>query len=229
MLLRFSFILFCLIVFTSVLMQAQVTPPEIRAVLPAKGIYRFSSFTDGTIVFRNGIISPARLNYNVSLDEMHFITDKGDTLAVADPVTINFVSLNNSRFYYDKGYLQTIDTVTANGTLLAYKQILVAQQYKKVGAYDMTDPHEGIRNYNLYTGNGQVYKLNSDDKIMVTAREYYYFGDSYGHFSKASKEYILSHDDKNQAALKDFIKANRTNFNVLKDLEKLMEFCKGLK
>ena len=195
-------------------------------MLPQKGIYRFPAFTEGTVVFRNGMISSERFNFNISLDEMHFISQQGDTLSLADPVTINFVSLNGSRFCYDKGYLQTIDT--ASGIMLAFRQLLTIQQ-QRPAAYGTTEPHEGIRSYSFYTGNGQTYRMGQDEKITVTAREYYFFGDAYNHFSKASKDYILQHFQNNQAAIKEFIKTNHINFNVLKDLRKLMEFCRGLK
>ncbi|HTE11092.1 MAG TPA: hypothetical protein VK645_08980 [Chitinophagaceae bacterium] len=218
----------CSIVIVHTYTQAQVTPPEIRQTLPEKGIYRFPVFNEGSVVFRNGIISAARLNYNVSLDEMHFITEKGDTFSVADPATISFINLNGSRFYYDKGFLQTIDTAINNGITLAFKQGLTAQQQRKLGAYGITQPHEGIRTLTFYTGNGQTYKLGGDEKITVTAREYYFFGDAYGHFIKASKEYVLLHFEKHQAALKEFMKTNHTNFNVLKDLLKLMQFCERI-
>jgi len=220
---------FCLVLIAGAGIQAQVTPPEIRMALPQKGIYRFAAFKQGTIVYRNGIIAGGNLNYNVSLDEMHFISDRGDTLAVADPVSISFISLNDSRFYYDKGFLQTIDTATSNGMLLAFRQVLMAQQQRKVGAYDIAQPHEGVRTYRFFTGNGQTYNLGGDDKIMVTAREYFFFGDEYGRFAKASKEYVLLRFPKNQPELKGFIKASHINFNVLKDLEKLMSFCRELK
>ncbi len=226
--LRFMFVM-CIFLSSACIAHAQVTPPEVRMILPEKGIYRFSSFTEGSVIFRNGIITSAKLNYNVSLDEMHFITDRGDTLSIAEPTSVSFINLDGSRFYYDKGYLQTIDTADVNGIRLAFKQILVAQQQRKVGAYDMATPHEGIRNYSFFTGNGQKYNLGSDDKIMVTSREFYFFGDKFGHFEKASKEYILVHFPNNHPELKEFIKTNHINFNVLKDLEKLMQFCRGLK
>ena len=221
------FLLYLLVINKSI--NAQVTPPEIRQVLPEKGVYRFSSFSEGSIVFRTGIISGNRLNYNVSLDEMHFISDRGDTLAVADPTSISFVNLNGSRFYYDKSFFQTIDTVSANGVILAFRQLLIAQQQRKYGAYDITEPHEGIRTVNFYTGNGQTYKLGGDEKIVVTAKELYFFGDVYGHFVKASKENIILRFPKNESQLKAFIKSNHINFNVLKDLTMLMSFCRGLK
>jgi len=38
--------------------------------LSEKGIYRFPAFTEGTIVFRNGGNMAAKLNYNITMDEM---------------------------------------------------------------------------------------------------------------------------------------------------------------
>ena len=43
----------CLLVFVYTHTQAQVTPPEIRTMLPEKGIYRFNSFSEGSMIFRN--------------------------------------------------------------------------------------------------------------------------------------------------------------------------------
>jgi hypothetical protein len=226
---RILFVLLSLILFIQIKAKAQAAAPEIREILPEKGIYRFPVFNEGSIIFRNGIISTARMNFNVSLDEIHFINEKGDTLSLADPAAISFINLNNSRFYYDKSFLQTIGTSTVDGVTLAFKQSLSAQQQKKVGAYDMSQAHEGKSGLKLFNGHGEIYNLGANDNIMVTAKEIYFFGDAYGHFEKASKDYILDHYNKDQPALKEFIKTNHINFNVLKDLLKLMEFCIGLK
>jgi hypothetical protein len=226
---RLFFFLCCCFLIGANCLQAQVKPPAIRQFLPEKGVYRFPAFNEGSVVFRNGIVSAARLNFNISLDEMHFISERGDTLSVADPATISFVNLNGSRFYYDKGFLQTIDTAAANGILLAYRQVLSAQQQRDIGAYGITRPQEGIRKYRFYNGNGQMYNIGGDDKITVTSRESYFFGDIYGHFSRADRQYILQHFSQQEAVLKDFIKAQHTNFNRLDDLLELMQFCRELK
>ncbi len=148
-------LLLCLAgIINNVCLLAQVVPPEIRQVLPEKGIYRFPAFREGTIVFRNGIMNSARLNYNVSSDEMHFLDEKGDTLAIADPASINFISFSDSRFYFDKNFLQTIDTFTTNGIILAFRQTFSIQQRKKAGAYDMAPAHEGATTATFYGDNG---------------------------------------------------------------------------
>lgn len=205
----------------------KLQPSFIKYEVSEKGIYRFPGFTDGTIIFRNGIISPARLNYNISLDEMHFINQNGDTLSLAEPTTISFISMNGTRFYYDNvnGYLQTIDT--AGDVILSFKQGFITQQLRP-GAYGTTIPHEGARTYSYFTGNGQKFNLGQDEKITVTTKEYYFFGDQYGHFTKACKEFILLHFDKHQPEIKSFLKARHINFNDLEDLLQLMQYCSTL-
>ena len=85
----FSFIMLHLLLLVQAGLWAQGTeiPVIDKSLVPLKGIYRFSSFSDGSIIFRSGIMSAARMNYNISFDEMHFINQQGDTLSVAAPPT----------------------------------------------------------------------------------------------------------------------------------------------
>jgi hypothetical protein len=192
---------------------------------PEKGIYRFPAFTDGAIVMRDGMRSSQKLNFNISLNEMHFISEKGDTLSVAEPEAIRYISLQGTRFYYDKSYYQVIDS--AGAIMLAFTQLLSIQQHR-VSAYGMTEPHEGVRTYSFYSMNGKTDPIGKDEKITVTARDVYFFGDKYGHFVKVSKAFILEHFQEQQDTLKNFISTNRIRFHSYGDLIKLMQFCKGL-
>ena len=196
-----------------------------HVLLPPKGIYRFPAFIEGTIIFRNGMMSSAKINYNIISDEMHFLDAQGDTLSVADPETISFISCNNSRFYYDKGYLQTLDT-NYSGLVLAYRQTLDVQQDRK-GAYGTVRPHEGARTYSYYTGNGQTFKLGADEAIRVSTKELFYFGDGYGHFLRAGKNAVYTRYPGHQAAIAAFIKSRHISFHVEEDLLSLLEFCRA--
>jgi hypothetical protein len=207
-------------------LRAQTDIPVItKEILPVKGIYRFDAFREGSVIFRNGIITAAKLNYNISLDEMHFVIESGDTLSVADPLTVSFINLNGSRFYYDKGFIQAIDTF--HGIILGFKQILLAEQERKQ-AYGIVKPHEGVRTYSFFTGNGQKYQLGEDELIQVRSREFYFFGDAFGHFSKTKREFVLQYFPAQQATITAFIKQHHINFNSLDDLLELMQFCRGL-
>jgi len=223
-------LLFCCLwlctVLPSMLVAQQENFPSIKMQpYPEKGIYRFSSFTDAVLVLRNGLSSSQKLNFNISLNEMHFISEKGDTLSIAEPETLRYISMQGSKFYYDKGYYQVTDSI--GELLLGFTQLLSIQQHR-VSAYGMTEPHEGVRTYSFYSTHGKTDAIGKDEKITVTTREIYFFGDKYGHFSKASKAFVFDHFRQQQTALKDFVNSHHTNFHSRADLIKLMEFCKTL-
>jgi len=199
--------------------------PEITGGLSSRNeLYRFPAFAEGTVTFRNGGFVTARLNYNISVDEMHFISPQGDTLALADPPAVIFINIGQYRFYYDKGYLQSIPA--AGDIILAFKQVLLEEKNTK-GAFGIATTHPDANSYSFFTLKGQQYKLNNDDAQMEI-RTTYFFGDTYGHFYKASKEYILNHYAKQQDAVSTFLKNNRISFNKADDFTKLLEYCKQL-
>jgi len=188
-----------------------------------KYIYRYPSFDEGTIVFRNGMINSAKLNYNIASDEMHFISQAGDTLSLADPATIYFISLQGSRFYYDKGFLQVIDTIA--GLTLAFKQELTIT-VKTKGAFGIPTENPSATSYSFFTVGGQKYNL--DNGGFIDSKEHYLFGDAYGHFSKASKEYILLRFRRHHDELNTFMKAHHTNFGKEEDIIQLLLYCSKL-
>lgn len=199
-----------------------------RELVKYKGFYRFSGFSEGTVVLKNGIVSSGRLNYNISLDEMQFINQQGDTLAIAQPDSINVISLKGYRFYYDKGYLQSI--YANNDTVLAFKQVLKTEHQKKESySVEVPQPEKTISAYSFFTGNGQKYDLDAEDQLILSAKEYFFFGDGKGGFTKAGKEYFFQRYEKHQPAIKEFIKTNHSNFDKLEDILALMQFCNKLK
>jgi hypothetical protein len=191
-----------------------------------RGLYRFSEFNKGEVVFRNGKFSDVMLNYNIWHDEMHFIDSNGDTLSVANPATIRFINMNGSRFYYDKGWLQIIDT--AQGIVLAFRQVLNKSRPAQKTGYETMKPNEVAGPETFFTGNGQKYGLGNNELTVLSATEYYFFGDENSHFTKAKKTFLLAYFKKHKDDISAFVATNHTNFNVLEDLLKVLAFCKKL-
>ena len=219
----FRFILALLFLCNSFFVSSQENTANFSINNIGKYIYRFPSFAEGTIVFRNGIIHSARLNYNIASDEMHFISQTGDTLSLANPATVYFISLQGSRFYYDKGFLQAIDTIA--GITLAFKQELIITAKTK-GAFGIPTENPSATTYRFFTVGGQKYDL--DNEASVNSREHYLFGDAYGHFSKAGKEYILLHFKQYNDKLNAFMKTHHTNFGKEQDIIQLLAYCSAL-
>ena len=220
-----------LLVFSCVNLLAQQPPvAEINNTFSGKGIYRFPSFNTGMVVFKDGGITSARLNYNISTDEIHFINNKGDTLSLADPATVNYISLNEIRFYYEQrnGYLQVIDTT--GKMILAFKQSFSGEQEREnsFGAITSRVSVSANSTNSYFTANGEQYKLNGNEKVTINTRESYFLGDAHKHFSKAGKEFILDHYPKNHPEIKSFIKTNHINFNNADDIMKLLQYCSKL-
>jgi hypothetical protein len=199
------------------------TADEVREVLSEKGIYRFPEFQNGTVFFKEGGSVPAKLNYNIWLEEMHFIDEKADTLSIADPALIKYIVIGQNLFYFEKSYLEVIEKY--NTVTLAVKQVLQSEEQRK-GAFGRPTLTNSVQGYDMYSADGQTYKLGRNEDLLITSKVYYFFGDEYNHFTIASREYILHKFPTHANAIEEFLKANGTKFNREADLEKLLEFCK---
>ncbi len=79
-------------------------------VIPGEATYLLPGFTQGLVFFKDGTSSKQRFNYNSLLDEMHFINEHVDTLAIAEPALIKSVEIDSIKFYYDTGYIRQVFT-----------------------------------------------------------------------------------------------------------------------
>lgn len=219
------FIAVCCCLQTMVYGQQQIIEPIStslyegrRVILPLGCTYRLPSFSEGSIIYRNGVKAVLKLNYNIARDEMHFLDEKGDTLIVADPPTINFITINHNQFYYFKGrYMQVVQT---NGIItLAFWQEVKVQPF-------FSDKE--IVNAGYFTGNGQRVKLDDGRQVILLTEDHYYFGDNYGNFTKAGRGNLLAYYEKNKEIVSSFIDKHHTNFDKITDLMELFRFCGSL-
>ena len=96
---------------------------KIEDVLKSSDIYFYRQFVYSKVLFKDGTVADPYMNYNRLYDQMLFISEKGDTLALTDVKNIEFIVNDWDVFYYNGGYLRLI----ANDTVikLAEKQIWV--------------------------------------------------------------------------------------------------------
>ncbi len=189
-------------------------PVEARYVLPA--------FQEGTAMFKNKTSNTRLFNFNILLNEMHFISDSGDTLAIAEPGMLDFVKIDSLYFYYDNMYLQKIEI--HNDFKLARKQGMVQLLDKKKGAYDMSTGTSSIDAYQMVvTDNSQLYKLEVKKDLLFKKLETLYIGDKYNRFLKASRKAFNTYFDERKVSA--YLKSNKVNFNDGKGVKELFEYC----
>ncbi len=191
-------------------------------VLPREAMYLLPAFSSGTAFFRDGTSSERAFNYNFLLDEMHFLDNAQDTLAVANPELLSSVVIDSMVFYYDKGYLRQI--FKQGNYKLVLKQQMVQIADKTRGAYDIASGSSAIKTYGyINNSNSRIYKLQVEKDVLFKEVKSFYIADASNHFLKADKRnfYALFEGDK----VRQYIKEHKVNFNNEDDLAALLRVC----
>lgn len=191
--------------------------------LPFEAQYTFPEFKKGNAFFRSGSPVAKFFNYNFLLDEIQFIEDNGDTLAIADPLLITKIAIDSSVFYYNKGYLKEI--LNINNYKLALKRNMVQIADKTRGAYDAASGASSITTYGTINNNSQLYRLQVKKDVLFQEVGGYYISDLFNNFIKADKKGFLTVFGEIKPGLAKYIKTEKIHFNKEADLKKLLSFC----
>ena len=199
---------------------------NIMDVVPTSEIFLYPAFTHGQVFLRDGSKTEVRLNYNRLVDEMHFVSAKGDTLALDKEETIKHVVIGADTFYYDRGYLRLL---SSGGVVkLGIQQIWKITDTRQVGAYNSTNNSIGMLSYVSVNEGGRLYDLTVNEDVILTKMERYYIGDSFNRFVIADKANLLSLFPKEQTAISRYLKENKVNFNNRDHLEKLIQHLRQM-
>jgi hypothetical protein len=187
------------------------------------GYMRFAQFTEGTAQLKNGVKTNARFNYNLVSNEILFINGKGDTMAIAAPEDLKFVAIGEQTafIYNNKSYLE----ILAEGPKARLaKKIKVVIEKDKKGGYGTSAPTSSQDQFeNFFTGT-QVFKLSHDVIVLKTTS--FYWVDEYNNPQPANKRNSLRLVPKDkQSRLEAFIEQNKTDFNSVDDLRKLLAYA----
>lgn len=198
---------------------------KVKDVLTPADIYYYPQFTDGKVYFRDGSKGAAKMNYSRLFDQMLFVDPKGDTLALDDEKTINFIVVDKDSFYYDEGYVRLI--ANHRFVKLAEKQTWVVADIRKMGTHNRPSTTVAVTSFSTYTDGTDAAKSHDlilNEEIVLRKETQYYFGDDYNHFVPASKKKLLLLFPKEQQRIENYLNENKVNFDKKDDLEKLARF-----
>lgn len=192
-------------------------------VIPFEVRYAFPAFSTGSAFLRNGSVSEMRFNYNILLDEMQFLTNANDTLAIAAPEELKYVSIDSSIFYYDKGYLKQV--IKAGDFVLAVRRGLTVISDGKESGYNGYSNTGSITTYNRIVSGNRAYALEVKRDALFSPFVEYFLGDQYNHFEKANRKSFLSVFSDKKKDIQHYLKVNKVNFNDEADLVRLLKYC----
>lgn len=184
--------------------------------------YRFPSFADARILFKNGTVNVAKMNFNTFLCKMQFVDPKGDTLVLSKPEEIDSINLNGHSFFYDKGYYEII-AQSDSVTLVVLSKVNVDAIV--IGALGVRTRTAAVASFDSYITPSGWTKFEGKDDISVEKETTYFLIGKNGINVIASKSGFLKIFAADKKNFDSFLKANKINFNNRDDLEKLFVFC----
>ncbi|MER3463988.1 MAG: hypothetical protein C4329_05805 [Chitinophagaceae bacterium] len=194
-----------------------------------KQVYKYPSFTNGIVYFKDNATAEAKMNYNRLSGQILFIGTRGDTLAFAHPETFNKVAIGQDTFfYYEKGFLELLTHDPSVN--LAKRQTIKYIGQEKSGAYGSYSTVTSVNSSNLYSTDEKMpMKLEIDENSIFKFTNIYYLRDRFGNYFPASKKSfsdLFSHHEKE---LKNYLREHDINFTREKDLLKLIQYMQSLK
>lgn len=186
--------------------------------------YRYPQFRPGAVVFNDGSVTPARLNYHRLSDQVLFIAPKGDTLALADPGAYKFVVIGTDTFYVqDKGFLERLTHY--DGVNLARKGTIVLAGRERKGAYGTYSSTIATDAKAYYSADGsRITHLQVDVNDIYRAKTRYFLSDRYNNFFPATKKNFYNLFFRQEARLQGYLDKHKVNFYREEDLLHLMTY-----
>ncbi|HEV8283702.1 MAG TPA: hypothetical protein VGQ09_05300 [Chitinophagaceae bacterium] len=214
--------------FTQQTVKAVEADQEINQVFTVKDLYRYPQYIQGKVFFRDGTIAEAMLNYHKLFEQVLFIDQKGDSLAVGNPETISVIVMGQDSFYYNKdSYYELIESYKKS-IQLARKQMLQEMDQQKTGAYGQSYTNNStVANKNYYTVDGKP-RLNVGESTLFLQKTEYYISYKHGDFLPANKKNIEKLFSEYSRQVKDYIKENSLDIAKEEGLKKLLQFIQDL-
>ena len=186
--------------------------------------YRYTDFTFGKVVFTNGTINSAKLNYNLLSAEMEFLQGK-DTLSILRKKEIDFISIAQDTFYFENGYLEQI---ACGPFKIGLKQYIKLNKILKKDSYGTRTSGSDKNSYGWLPADGNFHKLTANEDMVYQKTQEYYLSDQSRRFVQFRKKNVLKLFPDKNSEVQNYIKSNQINFDSENDLLKLAGYLRSL-
>jgi len=186
--------------------------------------YLYPEFTQGIVLFKTGVFTERKFNYNYLNGEIEFLQNL-DTLIIANKNDIEIVIIAEDTLYYDNGYILQLKSGYPK---IGLKEEIEFSEFLKDDGYGPSGSTSSRVSFNTMASDGQAYKLKVNDDMVYKRTKIFYMSSEQNNFILLNKKnvYKLFPDDKN--AIKSYLKANKTKFDSEEDLIKLWEYLQKL-
>jgi len=168
-----------------------------------------------------------KLNYNFLLDEILFINEKGEKMAIANPQDLSYVLITDRMFIpSEKGYFEVIE----NGNVsLVYKWICRISKISKKGALGLSTDAPSVYQLNRFSFDAKEWKMGiSEEAVASVEVQPYLRTDSKFVNLKGVQSFNKAFHDK-KSEIKTYLEQNTVDFKKEADLRMMTRYCNTLK
>lgn len=186
--------------------------------------YMYSEFIPGRIFLINGKISDKELNYNYLAGEMEFIQVR-DTLTIINKKDIKYVVTARDTFYYDKGYIEQLNSGIVK---VGLKQFIELKEIQNKDSYGTSSSGSATNSYGSLPVDGNFYKLTANKDMIFKRTLQYYIATPESGFNICSKKNVIQLFPQHEDKIKSYLKSNKVKFDSREDLLRLADYIKSL-
>lgn len=189
-------------------------------------IYAYPTFAKGYVTYNHGKTYRSLFNYNLLSGTVQFISEKGDTVDIANENTVSYIIIGKETFLYNKEYLKIISGNKV-ATLAEAKRVKLSDQ-KKIGAYGIANSANSISTYTTHFAYNSTNKLILQEDLVFTVTRKFYIIDANDKPMVYNKRNLLKTFPEASNKIEMYLKNKPIDFNSEQDLKQLTEYLKNL-
>jgi hypothetical protein len=186
----------------------------------AKSIHKFPVFTRAHVHLKNGEVAVGRFNYDYFLDNFMYINEKNDTVALANPEDVDYVSFPVDSFFYENKFYQWV--ASSDIATLAVRYTYKLARKDNVGAYGIATPTINVDSHSALLG-ASKYELQGDAQLTFEKTTTYYIRKTNGKFVTATLKNFERIFPKKDLA--DYMQKNKLNLRKQTDMVDLFVYA----
>jgi len=192
--------------------------PELQQIFP--------DFRNGQIFYKSRNPIKCMLNYNFLLDEVLFINEKGERMAIANPGELKHVLISDRMFIPSPdGYFEVIER--GNISLL-YKWHCRITETKKEGALGLSTDAPSVYQMKRISFDNKEWNMEIDKEAVASVEVIPYLNkESKYVLLKGSKSYFKVYKGK-KSEIKRYLDQNPVDFRKEADLRRMTRYCNSL-
>ena len=190
--------------------------------------YLLPDFSNGVVYFNDSQQAAGKLNYNVLIGEMHFISPNNEILALDNVPNVRMITIGERTFYHykDKEFVETI-LVTDKMELQARRKSNLSAMGKK-GAYGGYSSTSSIRTYSGLAGNSQIHDLSVSESMSLIPNDTYFLVLNGKRILIKNQQTFVKQFPNLKDKIEAFVKENDTHFDNEDNMIALVNYCSTL-